>query len=209
MRKVKIQKVKICGITNLGDAKLASDYGANAIGFIFTKKSPRYISSLKAKKIISRLDPFIVKVGVFVDERKDKVFQMASYLGLEVLQFHGEETPSYCKFFKSKFKVIKVLFSQNKPFKKAVSKYDVDAYLFDVKYEKKQKGENKLSKNDLKEIADISKTKKVIISGGLNITNVLSIKKMKPYAVDVSSGVEKSTGKKDEHLIKLFIERAR
>ena len=99
-------KVKICGITNQDDAQAASRLGADALGFIFAKKSPRYIKPLTAKKIIRSLDPFIVTVGVFVDESKENVLSIASELNLDCLQFHGNESPSYCNFFKKKFKVI-------------------------------------------------------------------------------------------------------
>lgn len=203
-------KVKICGITNLKDAFLASYYGADAVGFIFSKKSPRYITIKTAKKIISQLGPFVAKVGVFLDERREKVFDIASYLKLDTLQFHGQEIPSYCRFFRPRFKVIKTIFPQDKPFIKKISLYDVDAFLFDVKYEEKIRNRSKLSNSILKEIgAFVKKKKKIIISGGLNAANIVNIKKLKPYAVDVARGVERSIGRKDERLMKLFLKRAK
>jgi len=203
-------KVKICGITNKEDALMVSNAGADALGFIFTKKSPRYITEESAKKIISCLDPFLVRVGVFLDEEKEKVLSIAQSLKLDVLQFHGKESPSYCNFFKKKFKVIKVFFPQDKPFEKKTSRYNVDAFLFDIKHEEKVEGKNQLPKKDLREISLlIKKQKKVIISGGLSEKNISYVKTLKPYAVDVASGVEKLVGKKDERFVEMFIRKVK
>jgi phosphoribosylanthranilate isomerase len=202
-------RVKICGITNLEDACLCSEEGADALGFIFSKKSPRYIREKEAKKIVNSLGPFIVKGGVFVDESKNKVFEIASSLGLNVLQFHGKESPSYCNFFRHKFKVIKVFFPKDAPFRKKIAHYKVDAYMFDVEYEDKLR-RKKLSSAMIKEISALIKEGvRVIISGGLNPDNILQIKKLSPYGVDVASGVEKFVGKKDRDLVRLFIKRAK
>ena len=203
-------KVKICGITNLDDAVFCSSAGVDALGFIFSKKSPRYIKPEAAKKIISQLDPFISKVGVFLDEDKEKVAQIASYIGLDVLQFHGKEIPSYCSFFTPKWKVVKVLFPQDRPFKSRLARYKVDAFLFDIQYEEKGKGVKGLSKEILKEVVALIKDgRRVIISGGLMVNSVTKIKKLSPYAVDVASGVENFVGEKDKELVQLFIRRAK
>jgi phosphoribosylanthranilate isomerase len=201
-------RVKICGITNLEDALLASLEGADALGFIFSPKSPRCISKQAAQKIIKHLDPFLTKVGVFLDEDKDKVRELASCLQLDVLQFHGKESSSYCYSFKPEFKVIKVFFPQDMPYERKISRYNVDAYMFDVLYDDKTRGKKTLSLQALEEIGDlIEKGKRVIISGGLNADNVDQIKKIKPYAVDVASGIEKLVGKKDKDLLRKFIKR--
>ena len=150
-------KIKICGTTNLEDALLCSREGADALGFIFTKKSPRYINEKQAAKIIGQIDPFVVTVGVFLDEEKEKVLKIADMLNLDILQFHGNESPAYCNFFRPKFKVIKVLFAQNRPFAKAVAGYNVDAYLFDLRQEEKLKGKNILEKEYLQEILSLIK----------------------------------------------------
>ena len=203
-------KVKICGITNLEDALFASRAGADAIGFIFSKKSPRCISEQKAYKIIRNLDPFLVKVGVFLDEEKQRVLDIASFLSLDVLQFHGGETPAYCHFFKPKFKVIKVFFAQDRPYEAKFSRYKIDAFMFDVRYEEKAKGRKILEPNTLKEAAGfIKKGRRIIISGGLNVKNIGKVKKLKPYALDVASGIEKMVGKKDEQLTKTFIKKVK
>lgn len=203
-------KVKICGITNIEDALLCSSEGADAIGFIFTKKSPRYITHKDAKKIIKEIGPFTAKVGVFLDEDKDKVFDIASGLGLDILQFHGSESSSYCNFFKPRFKAIKVFFPQSKPLKTRIANYKVDAFMFDMKFEEKQAGKKTLPTDSLGEISSIIKEGlKVIISGGLNINNISKAKKLSPYAVDVASGVEKFIGKKDKDLVRAFIRKVK
>jgi len=205
-------KVKICGIANLEDALFCFHQGADALGFIFTKKSPRYIKPNTAKSIISSLGPFIIKVGVFMDENKEKVFNLASFLKLDVLQFHGSESPKYCAEFCKQFKVIKVIFPQDVQIKKEVSRYKkVDGFLFDIKYKDKQKEKNRLADNILKDIAVIPKLSyKVIVSGGLNTGNISKVlKKISPYAVDVSSGVEEFVGKKDKKLVHTFIRKVK
>ena len=203
-------KLKICGITNLEDALLVSSAGADAVGFIFSKKSSRYISKRKAGEIISYLDPFLIKVGVFLDQGKQEVLDIASSLHLDVLQFHGKEAPAYCHFFKPRFKIIKVFFPEDIPYEKKISRYKIDAFMFDMKYEAKAKGKKVLPATALREIADIiKKGKRVIISGGLNIENIEKAKKLKPYALDVASGVESMVGKKDSQLIEAFTKKVK
>ena len=203
-------KVKICGITNLEDAQDCSDSGADALGFIFSRKSPRYLSPQAAGKIISKLDPFLVKVGVFLDEKKETVYDTAVKLNLDVLQFHGQETAAYCRSFKPRFKVIKVFFPEDRPYLKKVASYKADGFMFDIKYQQKIKGSRELPLEALKEIKKlISLGKRVIISGGLNLNNVTKIKKIKPYALDLSSGLERLVGKKDQTLVKAFIKKVK
>ncbi|MFA7676822.1 MAG: phosphoribosylanthranilate isomerase [Candidatus Omnitrophota bacterium] len=202
-------KVKICGITNLEDALAASFLGADAIGFIFSRRSPRFVNEKAAKKIIDSLDPFLIKVGVFLDQDKEEVLGLASRLHLDVLQFHGSEAPAYCRFFKPGFKIIKTIFPEEGACASTVSRYNVDAFLFDIKYEDKQRGDKVLSPSAIEEIKSLVREKRIIISGGLNPKNLSRIKKIKPYAVDVASGLEKMVGKKDEKLMEKFINEIR
>ncbi len=203
-------KVKICGITNLEDALLASSAGADALGFIFSKKSPRYINKRKAGEIIQHLDPFLAKVGVFLDQEKQEVLDIASSLHLDILQFHGREAPAYCHFFKPRFKVIKVFFPEDSPYEGKISRYKIDAFMFDMNYEQKTKGKKMLPAEALREVTGLIKNgKRVIISGGLSINNVGNAKKLKPYALDVASGLESMVGKKDSQLIKTFINKVK
>lgn len=199
-------KVKICGITNFEDAFFSSEAGADALGFIFTKKSPRYIKPESARKIISKLGPFAVKVGVFLDEEKADIRDIASYTGLDVLQFHGGQSPAFYNVFRDRFKVIKVVFPRQDSFITKLSGYKADAVMFDVKYEDKQRGIKTLSAGSLSVIKTfIQDNQRVIISGGLNPDNILPVLKLKPYAVDVAGGVEKFVGRKDKELVRLFI----
>ncbi len=203
-------RVKICGITNIDDALAACQFGADVLGFVFTKKSPRCISKDAAKKIIKKLGPYVMKAGVFVDEKKENVFEIAKELSLDILQFHGDETPLYCNEFKSEFRVVKTIFSSCGSFSEVINKYSVDAYLADIRYEDKQKGQSRLSVDALKELALLIKEgKNIIISGGLTDKNLGKVKKIKPYALDVASGIEKLIGKKDECKMKAFIKKAK
>ena len=194
-------RVKICGITNVEDALFCSQSGADALGFIFYKRSPRYISPQRAKKVIENLGPFISRVGVFVNEDRERVNDIANYLNLDVLQFHGRESVAYCGHFSKIFKVIKVFF----PPEFSNDKYTgVSAYLFDIRIEDKGSG---LTLDDylLRKIRAI-KHKRAILSGGITPANVSKlIKKVQPYAVDVASGVEIFPGKKDKGLVKKLI----
>ncbi len=201
-------RVKICGITNLDDALTVESLGADALDFIFTKKSPRCIRIAQAKKIISSLGPFVAKVGVFMDQKKEEVLDIACYLGLDVLQFHGRESFAYCKSFQPQFKVIKVCFPDDLP--KVVLQYQkLDALMFDIPYQQKKQAKT-LSAKSLKFIkAKIKENKKVILSGALNCGNIKSIVKIKPYGIDACRGTEKLVGKKDKGLVKDLIRKAK
>lgn len=183
-------KVKICGITNHEDAQKAMYYGAYAAGFIFHKKSPRYVSPSKARKLIEALPPFIVPVGVFVDLKEKAVRDICQFTRIRTVQFHGEETPLYCKRF-TDYKIIKA-FRVNDMFDPVgVRKYKVDAYLFDTYQENVIGGTGKTFNWEV--LKGHKFEKPVILSGGLTAENVAdAIGSVNPYAVDVSSGVEKT-----------------
>ncbi|MBZ0165313.1 MAG: phosphoribosylanthranilate isomerase [Candidatus Omnitrophica bacterium] len=201
-----MMKVKICGITNNEDAQKAMFYGAYAVGFIFHKKSPRYVSPSKARKLIEALPPFIVPVGVFVDLKEKAVRDICQFTRIRTVQFHGEETAVYCKRF-ADYKIIKA-FRVNDLFDvTGVKKYKVDAYLFDTYQENQLGGTGKTFNWEL--LKEQRFDKPVILSGGLTATNVgEGIKAVNPYAVDVSSGVEKSPGIKDPRKIREFMKAA-
>ncbi len=191
-------KIKICGITNLEDALFCSCAGADALGFIFFPKSPRYISFKKAWQITKALGLFVLKVGVFVDEDKYKAWDTACRLNLDIVQFHGSESPAYCRFFKKKFKVVKAFFPKKNEDLLILNEYDVDGHLLDVKFEDKKKFPDKTLAVNL-----FLKAKKMspalIISGNLNLKNIsYFVDKIRPYAVDVARGTESSPGKKDK-----------
>lgn len=197
-------RVKVCGITNIEDALKVVYYGASAVGFIFTKKSPRYVSPSRAKKIIEALPPFIMPVGVFVDQNERAVREICQFTQIKTLQFHGDERPVYCKRFTG-FKIIKAFRIEAFFDPLMIQKYKVDAYLFDT-YQKDIKGGTGKTFNwDL--IKDKKFDKPVILSGGLAADNIKqAIETVAPFAVDVSSSLEKTPGVKSPKLIRGFFE---
>ena len=198
-------KVKICGITDLTTAIAAIDYGANAIGFVFAK-SKRKITVAKAKDIIAHLPKEVLKVGVFVNESKEKIEEIASTVGLTHVQLHGDETPAFSESLS--FPVIKAVGIHDEQSLKEIENYPCEYVLLDGPKGKYSGGNglsfdwNSISLKDLKE-------KKVILAGGLHGENVEeAIKLIQPYMVDVSSGVE-TDGKKDLNKIQSFINKAK
>lgn len=204
-------RIKICGLTNLSDALCAASLGVDALGFIFAE-SPRRVSTKTANDIISHLPPFIATVGVFVDEDEGKVKEIASTCGLNTLQFHGSEFPSYClKFEQNIIKAFRLRASQIEIAKeieklKAYRKV-TKSLLLDISQETTQS----CNKQDWQEIAFMTKSLgQIILAGGLKPENIaLAIRKVKPYAVDISSGVEISPGVKDHEKMKQLVEEVR
>jgi len=190
--------VKICGITNIDDGLMVAESGADALGFVFAE-SVRNISPEEARKIVKRLPPFITTVGVFMEQDINYVNKVTDYTGIDVVQLHGEESPEYCKKINRRIiKRIKIdtndtsetLFEKMKP-------YSVSAFLLDP-------GAGSGRTFDWSKAFGIDLP--FIIAGGLTPENVRKVVHLlKPYGVDVSSGVEKSPGKKDEEKIARFI----
>ncbi|HDP70308.1 MAG TPA: phosphoribosylanthranilate isomerase [Actinobacteria bacterium] len=195
-------RTKICGITNIKDALLASTLGADAIGFVFAG-SPREIDVEVGEEISLALPPFVSKVGVFVNEKIETVKIIASRCQLDVLQFHGGESQEYCAGFSQK--VIKAFRVRDFCDLNTLGKYDVDAFLLDAFVEGKPGGTGEVFNWEIaKKAKDFGKP--IILSGGLNVKNVIeAINFVQPYAVDVSSGVEEGPGKKDPNKIRAFI----
>ena len=196
-------RVKICGITNLKDARAAVQCGAWALGFIFYKKSPRYISPSQARKIIEQLPPFVVPVGVFVNLNEKAVKDICEFARIGTVQFHGDEEPSYCQGFKD-YKIIKAFRVKEGFDFKSIMQYPVNAYLLDTFCEQSYGGSGKAFDWNL--MKDLGIDKPYILSGGLNPDNIAkALKVLHPYAVDASSGIEQSPGVKDSDLIKMFL----
>lgn len=202
-------RVKICGITNLEDALMAVEYGADALGFVFAT-SPRRIQPEVAKEIIMELPPFVSKVGVFVDEEAEAVQKIAKECGLNSLQFHGKESPVYCSAFKGAYKVIKA-FRVSADFKlETLRGYEVDGALLDTYIEGRAGGSGLTFDWKIAREVKVSSMRPLILSGGLSPENVAqAISETEPFAVDVSSGVEISPGKKDGEKMREFIRAAK
>jgi len=201
-------KVKICGITNLEDALASVNASCDALGFVFYKKSPRYIDPRKAAEIVKKLPRNIIKVGVFVNAREKNIRRIAKLCSLNMLQFHGNESPQYCARF-GNFRVIKAFRVKNHIDENELLKYHPFAYLFDNYLPSKAGGTGK--EFDWKLIRHLDRIKRpVFLSGGLSVRNVRrAIKEARPAWVDASSLLEKTPGRKDHKKVKEFIRRAR
>ncbi len=211
-------KVKICGITSLEQAKQIETFGADAIGFIFYKKSPRYISPQEARKISKKLGPFIKKVGVFVNEDKWTVLEMLSYCHLDFAQLHGEESVEYCDYI-GKDKVIKVFripADLNKKdfdyYLNRIKSYEnvVNAILIDTKKEKFYGGTGKETNWEFVEYLIENLTVPIILSGGIGLDNIEKVKKIKNlYGIDANSKLEIKPGIKNLEKVKMFISKVK
>ena len=196
-------RIKICGITNLEDARLAVGLGADALGFIFYPKSPRKVAPEAAREIIAQLPPLVLSVGVFVDEDAATVRDLAARVGLDWLQLHGQETPEYCRSLGRR--VIKGF-----RIKDANSLADLAAYrgaaqalLLDT-YKTGQTGGTGES-FDWRLAQDARPFGPIILAGGLTPDNVArAVAIAQPQAVDVASGVEAAPGKKDVEKLRAF-----
>ncbi len=193
-------RVKICGITNLKDALSAIRFGADALGFVFYKKSPRYIEPKSAKKIIEKLPPFVQKVGLFVNANSDEINSTCREFGLDLAQIHFDADESLFDALEVPF--IKVI--------RATSREDLlrysDEYRLVDAFVSSYGGEGKRVETDWFDGLDCSK---IILAGGLNAQNLDEVKRYNFYGFDVSSGVEKSKGIKDSSKIEAFIKKAK
>ena len=198
-------KVKICGITNLEDAVAAVEYGADALGFVFVP-SPREVTVEQVSYIVASLPPFIIKVGVFVDEKLERIKEAIEVCGLDLVQLHGSESPEFCGALSPR--VIKGFRVKDESILSVLPRYKVGAYLLDSFDMEKRGGTGKTFNWDIARKA--AEERRIILAGGLTPDIVRqAIEKAKPYAVDVSSGVESGPGKKDKEKIRAFIAAAK
>jgi len=192
-------RTKICGITSYKDAMVAINAGANALGFVFYEKSPRFISTDKAKEIISQLPPFVEKVALFVNEDAKTIDTLCQEVGATLAQLHFEVSEEFCNTLKTPH--IKVIRAKSK---EDICKYPDEYKLVDA-YCEAYGGAGKRINIEWFEGVDCSK---MILAGGLDDSNVSALKKYGFYGVDVSSGVEISHGIKDAQKVKKFINNA-
>lgn len=199
-------KVKICGITNAEDAKAAVDAGADAIGFVLYRKSPRFVEAELVKRIVAGLPPFVSPVGVFVNEDMKKVRDLMDSCGLALAQLHGDENAAYCEALGRP--VLKGIRLRDRSTLLALAEYSgralVRGFVVDAFSEETYGGTGQVA--DWTLAAEAAQAAKVLLAGGLTPENVgKAIEQVKPYGVDVSSGVEASSGKKDHAKIQAFI----
>jgi phosphoribosylanthranilate isomerase len=201
-------KVKICGITNNEDAMFAAEMGAAALGFIFAD-SPRKIEPAIARDIIRRLPPFIKSIGVFVDEPIEGMKEIIALTGIDLIQLHGKEYPEICQQFMPR--VIKAIAVKDESVLKDIPSFrgNVRGLLLDTYLEKMSGGTGKVFNWDLAlKIKEMGMP--IILAGGLKPSNIsAAISIVRPYAVDVNSGVEESPGKKSRALLKELFENIR
>jgi phosphoribosylanthranilate isomerase len=195
-------KVKICGITNWTDAKLALDAGADALGLNFYAASPRYISPEEARGIVRRLPRRIHTVGVFVDALENAILGIARAVNLEFLQLHGEETPRVARALARSYPVIKAFRVRSDFLARELSRYSAaSAFLLDGFDSERRGGTGKTF--DWGVARQAKRYGPIILAGGLTPANAArAIAAVQPFAIDVCSGVESKPGKKDPRLLK-------
>ncbi|MDD2851881.1 MAG: phosphoribosylanthranilate isomerase [Desulfuromonadaceae bacterium] len=199
-------KVKICGITSLEDALMAVEVGADALGFVFFTGSPRFVSPEQAVVIIRCLPPFVQTVGLFVNEKLATVNSVVDQCGLDIVQLHGEEFPAYCDAINRR--VIKAFRVKDESSIGGMAGYNVAGYLLDAWFPGAYGGTGTTFNWDI--AARVAAERHIVLAGGLTPENVAgAVAAVRPYAVDVSSGVESAPGKKDAALVSSFITSVR
>ncbi|MDK2745049.1 MAG: phosphoribosylanthranilate isomerase [Nitrospira sp. BO4] len=203
-------KIKICGITNLEDAKGAVAAGADALGFVMYRKSPRWVDPSLVRAIVAELPPFVLPVGVFVNEEAGTVRALMDECGFALAQLHGDESPLYCQHLGRP--ALKALRLKDHGTVLTLAGFqeqaNVRGFLIDAYSDQAYGGTGQTVDWTLAQ--EVARSLPIILAGGLTPENVAdAIKTVRPYGVDVSSGVEKSPGKKDLHKLKAFIEAAR
>lgn len=199
--------VKICGITNPEDARVAAEAGANALGFIFYEKSPRFVTVENAAAIIRQLPPYIARVGVFVNAPAETVLEAIGQCQLNLLQFHGDEPPEFCLRFG--LMSMKAFRMRDESALTELQRYATDAWLLDACSPAGLGGTGESFNWDLAIRAN-QLGRPIFLAGGLTPENVAeAVTLVHPMGVDVSSGVEVSPGRKDHARVREFIRAAR
>lgn len=202
-----VVRTKICGITRIEDALAAAEAGADAIGLVFYSKSPRSVDVHQARRIIAALPPFVTIVGLFVNASRCELNEILDAVPLDMLQFHGDETPQACSgFHRPWYKALRVGAGEN--LSELIAQYnDASAILLDTYVAGVPGGTGQVF--DWSSIP-ANMGKPLILAGGLTVANVAdAVRQVRPYAVDVSGGVEVSKGIKDAEMVREFVLRAR
>ena len=196
-------QVKICGVTNVADALMAAEAGADLIGLNFYEKSPRYISLATAAEISRALSPFVLRVGVFVNPEAEQVMEAIAACGLNLLQFHGDEDSDFCTQFG--LMSVKALRVRDAESLQKLESFNTDAFLLDA-YSKSGLGGTGEKFNWELAVEAQKFGKPIFLAGGLTPENVAdAVQQVRPFAVDVSSSVESAPGKKDAAKVRAFI----
>lgn len=199
-------RVKICGITSADDALHAAASGADALGFVFYERSPRYLTPAAAAAICAELPPFITRVGLFVNEAPERIRAIAGQCGLDAIQLHGDEAPDDC--LAAPCRVIKGVRPSVGDDLDQLVRYPVAALLVDAAIPGQYGGTGQRA--DWTVAAELAATRRIILAGGLTPDNVAeAIRRVRPYAVDVSSGVESAPGRKDPEKVAAFLRNAK
>lgn len=196
--------VKLCGITNLQDALFCAQAGADFLGFIFYKKSPRYIDPSKAQAIIGRLPQRVKSVGIFVNEERTTIEEIVRTTGVQIIQLSGDEPPGECEHYP--VDIWKCFRFRSEDETVIARNYNVSAVMLDGANDDRYGGSG--SQPDLSIAVKMKRFHPVIVAGGLNPDNITeTVQFVEPFAIDVNSGVEVSPGKKDHVRIRQLFER--
>ncbi len=198
--------VKICGVTSIADAHVAADAGADLIGLIFYPPSPRYVTPERAGAIVASLPADLPAVGVFVNERFETITQVARQSGVSRVQLHGDESPDLCR--RLPWRCIKTFRFTERLQPEMMPDYPVDAFLIEGFHGELYGGGG--VKADWHRAASLHGYGRIILAGGLTPDNVqAAIRVVRPFAVDVCSGVEAAPGTKDAAKVRAFVRRAK
>ncbi|HKA19996.1 MAG TPA: phosphoribosylanthranilate isomerase [Blastocatellia bacterium] len=196
-------KVKICGIRTLEEAEAAIAAGADALGFNFWPRSARYVEPSAVQEFIKKLSPLVSVVGVFVNEDANRIVDIASHLGLQAVQLHGDETPGFCEGL-ANIKTIKALRVGQDFDLSVINRYRVNMILLDSNVDGSYGGTGQ--RFDWRIAIEAKQLSPIILAGGLTLENVgEAIKQVQPDAIDVCSGVEAEPGRKDFDKIQKFM----
>jgi phosphoribosylanthranilate isomerase len=210
-------RIKICGLTRNEDVRAAVDFGADALGFVFYAKSPRYVDPETAARLVAAVPPFVTTVGLFVNASEDEVSSVAAQVPLSLLQFHGDETPAQCHALAER---------TNKPFMRALRVASTMTPADLLKFEAEYRAASRLFAGILLDalvegyggggkafdwsLVPEELAPRAVLSGGLSVQNATeAVARLRPFAVDVSSGVEREKGIKDAAKIRAFIDAVR